>query len=70
MVLNQPLFLNGKIKIQERDINLKKWLQVGIIQIRDVLFLYKEGFLPLQVIIDAMEEEKEDFLCSSFKKTI
>ncbi len=60
-VLNQPLFLNGKIKIQERDIYFKKWLQVGIIKIRDVLFEYKEGFLPLQVIIDAMEDEKEDF---------
>ncbi len=28
-VLNQPLFLNGKIKLQEQDILFKKWMQLG-----------------------------------------
>lgn len=68
VVLNQPLFLNGKIKLQEQDIYFRKWMQVGILKIRDVLWEYKEGFLPLQVIIDAMEEEKEDFNMSGLRR--
>lgn len=67
-ILNQPLFLNDKIKIHERDIYYKKWLQVGIVKVRDVLWEMKEGFLPLQVIMDAMEEGKEDFNVMVLKK--
>lgn len=67
-ILNQPLFLNDKITIQQRDIYFKKWLQVGIAKVRDVLWEFKEGFLPLQVIMDAMEEEKEDFNVMVLKK--
>lgn len=67
-ILNQPLFLNDKIMIHGRDIYFKKWLQVGIVKVRDVLWELKEGFLPLQVIKDAMEEEKEDFNVMVLKK--
>lgn len=28
---------------------------------RDVLYEFKEGFLPTQYIVDAMEEAKEDY---------
>ncbi len=43
-ILNQPLFLNEKIKIQEHDIYFMKWLQAGIVKVRDVLWEFKEGF--------------------------
>lgn len=65
-ILNQPLFLNDKI--HERDIYFKKWLQMGIVKVRDVLWELKEGFLLLQVIMDVMEEEKEDFNVMVLKK--
>lgn len=59
-ILNQPLFLNTGILNQGKEIYLKKWLIVGIVKVRDVLYEYKEGFLPMQYIIDVMEEAKED----------
>ncbi len=60
-ILNQPLFLNNGILNQGKEIFYKKWWDVGITRIRDVLYEFKEGFLLLQYVIDAMEEAKEDF---------
>ncbi len=42
-ILNQPLFLNEKIKIQEHDIYFMKWLQVGIVKVR-MFYGNLEGF--------------------------
>lgn len=60
-ILNQPLFLNNGILNQGKEIFFKKWLDVGIMKVRDVLYEFKEGFLPTQLIVDIMEEAKEDF---------
>ena len=60
-ILNQPLFLNKNILNQEKEIFLKKWMEVGITRVRDVLYEFKEGFLPTQFIVDAMEEAKEEY---------
>ena len=60
-ILNQPLFLNQNILKQDKGIFLKKWMEVGITRVRDVLYEFKEGFLPTQFIVDAMEEAKEDY---------
>jgi len=60
-ILNQPLFLNKNILKQGKEMFLKKWMEVGITRVRDVLYEFKEGFLPTQFIVDAMEEAKEDY---------
>lgn len=60
-ILNQPLFLNNHILNQGKEILFKKWWEVGITKVRDILYEFKEGFLPEQFIVDAMQEAKEDF---------
>ncbi len=60
-ILNQPLFLNNNILKQEKGIFFKKWMEVGITRVRDVLYEFKEGFLPMQYIVDAMDEAKEEY---------
>lgn len=67
-ILNQPLFLNAKITTDGTDVFFKKWLDVDIKRVRDILYEYKNGFLPLQFVIDALEEAKEDFNVSTLKK--
>lgn len=36
-------------------------MEAGVNRVRDVLYEFKEGFLPVQCIVDAMEEAKEDY---------
>lgn len=60
-ILNQPLFLNTGILNQGKEIYFKELMEVGIVKVRDVLYEYKEGFLPMQYIVDVMEEAKEEF---------
>lgn len=67
-ILNQPLFLNAKIAIEGKDVFFKKWLDVDIKRVRDVLYEYKNWFHPLQFVIDALEEAKKDFNVSTLKK--
>lgn len=67
-ILNQPLFLNKNIVIQEKEIYFKKWVEVGILKIRDILYEFKEGFVPMQVIVDALEEAKEEYNVNTIKK--
>lgn len=53
-----------KILNQGKEIFFKKWWDVGITKVRDVLYEFKEGFLPVQYIVDAihmMEGAKEDY---------
>lgn len=67
-ILNQPMFLNKNIVIKEKEIYFKKWVEVGILKIRDVLYEFKEGFVPVQVIVDALEEAKEEYNVNTIKK--
>ncbi len=60
-ILNQPLFLNKNIVNQGKEVFFKKWWDVGITRVRDVLYEFKEGFLPVQYVVDTMEEAKEDY---------
>lgn len=60
-ILNQPLFLNKNIVNNGREMFFKKWWDVGISRVRDVLYEFKKGFLPVQYVIDTMEEAKEDY---------
>ncbi len=60
-ILNQPLFLNNCILNQGKEVFFKKWWDLGITKVRDVLYEFKEGFLPVQYIVDVMEEAKEDY---------
>lgn len=60
-LLNQPLFLNKSILKEGKELFFKKWMDVGILRIRDVLYEFKKGFLTKQYIVDLMEEAKEEY---------
>lgn len=57
---NRGWFKNNVLK-QGKEIFFRKWWEVGITRVRDVLYEFKERFLPVQYVVDAMEEAKEDF---------
>ncbi|MGL4253735.1 MAG: hypothetical protein ACRCR2_06800 [Fusobacteriaceae bacterium] len=61
-ILNQPLFLNARIGLDGKDLFFKKWLDMGNKKVKNFFFYeYIKGFLPVQVVIDALVEEKEEF---------
>lgn len=60
-ILNQLLFLNNNILRQGKVLFFKKWIEVGILKVRDILYELKEGFLTEQYVIDTMEHAKEEY---------
>lgn len=67
-ILNQPLFFNKHIVKSGKEIFFKKWWEVGIARLRDIMYEIREGFLPVQVIIDELEEAKEEYDINNVKK--
>lgn len=67
-ILNQPLFFNKNIVNNEKEMFFKKWWEVGISRVRDIMYEIRDGFLPMQVIIDELEEAKEEYDISCVKK--
>ncbi len=53
-------FLNKLLKRGEQTIFYKKWYNAGIRQIKDIMYEVIPGFLPVQVISDAIEENYEE----------
>lgn len=58
-MLNQLLFLNEKVNCNGQTIFYKNWFEAGLKQVKDILYEVKPGFLPLQAIIDTLEEKEE-----------
>lgn len=58
--LRQPLFLNNQIKKGDVTLFYKKWFYAGIKQIKDILYEVIPGFVPVQVIRDAIVENYEN----------
>lgn len=69
-ILNQPLFLNNNILSQGKVLYYKKWIEVGILKVRDILYEFKEGFLTEQYVIDTMEEAKEEYNRKEIEKNL
>lgn len=59
-MLNQPLFLNDKVTCKGQTIFYKTWFEAGLKQVKDILYEVKPGFLPLQAIIDTLEENDDE----------
>ncbi len=57
-LLEQPLFLNQNITQEGNMVYYKKWWDVGIRQIKDVLYEVIEGYLPSQAIVDTIFEKE------------
>lgn len=55
-LLEQPLFLNPNIKREGEVMYYKEWWDCGLRQIKDLLYEVIEGYLPLQVVVDALRE--------------
>ncbi|MGL4765398.1 MAG: hypothetical protein ACRC2N_10280, partial [Aeromonas sp.] len=66
--LNYPLFLNSNILFEGNELYFKQWIAAGIIKVRDVLYEVVDGFIPLQGIIDEIEETGVEVERSVIKK--
>ncbi|MGL4357079.1 MAG: hypothetical protein ACRCSY_00005, partial [Cetobacterium sp.] len=58
-LLKQPLFLNPNIRNNRNTFFYKNWFNAGLKQVKDILYEVKTGFLPVQAIIDTLEENEE-----------
>lgn len=56
-ILEQPLFLNQNILREGKALYYKEWWDGGVRQVKDVLYEVIKGFLPVQVIVDAVGED-------------
>lgn len=59
-LLGQPLFLNKNIMQHGSTLFFRKWWAGGIRQVRDVMYEVREGFLPVQVIVDAIKATEQE----------
>jgi hypothetical protein len=55
-LLKQPIFLNKFIISNRNTIFYKNWYDAGLRQVKDILYEVKPGFLPIQAIVDTLEE--------------
>ena len=59
-ILNQPIFLNPKIKCNNMTLFCKYFMRAGMRQIGDIVYEVIPGFLPLQAIYDNVVEIDEE----------
>lgn len=55
-ILEKPLFLIQNIQMDNNSIYFRNWWEAGFRQVKDILYEVKEGYLPLQAVIDAMDD--------------
>jgi len=60
LVLNQPVFLNPKITDRGHVLENKKFMKVGLYQIKDYVYEVVPWFLPSQAILDIVMEGNEN----------
>jgi len=73
-VLNQPLFLNPKIKRGGKTLYNKLFMRAGVRKVKDMAYEYVTGFLPNRVVYDCLvgwdddiEKSKVDCECENIK---
>lgn len=60
MIYRQPLFLNPEIKIRNKLLLWKHFVNAGICCIKDIAFEVKTGFLPSNYVIDMIQAVDSD----------
>lgn len=59
MIYKQPLFLNPEVKLENKPIYWKFFIDAGIVSLKDIAYEVKTGFLPLRAIIDMIHESND-----------
>lgn len=60
LIMNQPIFLNEKIKNKEKVLYNKVFMSAGLRQIKDYTYEVIPGFLPGEAIFDIINEWDEE----------
>ena len=69
MVINQPVFLNPKIKREGKVMFNKVFFDAGMRQVKDFIYEVIPGFLPEHAVIDCIREWDEEVKRESIIKT-
>lgn len=67
-MLEHPLFLNPLLTVEGEAVYDKCFLDAGIVKIKDVMYEVREGFLPLQAVVDMVQEADEDVSVVTIQK--
>ena len=59
-IYDQPLFCNPKIVINEKSLLWQDFIKAGIIQLKDLCYEVKPGFLPVSAVIEILKSVNED----------
>ncbi len=62
VILNQSLVFNKHIVNNGREIFFKKWWQVGILRVRDVLYEIREGFYQFKLSLMIWKSLKKNMI--------
>ena len=60
MILNQPVFLNPRVKTNGNWLYNRTFMEAGLNQVKDYVYEVIPGFLPLRAIIDEVYAYDED----------
>lgn len=60
IVLNQPVFLNPKVRTDEKELYNKDFHNAGLRQIKDFVYEVIPGFLPAHAVIDCVHEYDDE----------
>ena len=55
----QPIFSNFNILENDHVIFYKNWFDAGIRQLKDIMYVVKDGFLPNHAIVDMLEAKEK-----------
>lgn len=76
-VLNQPIFLNPRIKRGGKMLYNRLFMRAGVKKVKDLAYEYVKGFMPNRAIYDCVvgwsediEKEKVDGECENIKKSL
>ena len=60
MVYRQPLFCNQHVKINDKPILWKHFINSGIVCLKDIAYEVKTGFLPVSAIVEIIKNCNDD----------
>ncbi|CAG2235175.1 unnamed protein product [Mytilus edulis] len=67
-IYNQPLFCNSEILICGKTILWNDFIEAGIIQLKDICYEVKPGFLPLNAIVEIVANGNDEYDIDSIIK--
>lgn len=68
MLYKQSLFLNPVVKIDNKSLYWKHFIDSGIVSLKDIAYEVRTGFLPVQAIIDIISNVYDEFDVNVVKK--